>query len=163
MTVVVAAAAAAAGAMSLVAGHRAAEPASIPAVAAALEDTVVGRNLHVRENPSQDSGHTVAEGDTAVLVDPLPLDPFQVMRGHSCMMAPEMQLEAYPSHQEVLDMMVVRLEQGQELVLQMDRMDCRLQAGAAEMPPLRASRTGFQDPPWLCYVVSSPQRSGVDR
>jgi hypothetical protein len=73
------------------------------------------------------------------------------------MMAPETQLEAYryryrnPS-QEMLDMLVVRLEQGQELVIQMDRMDCRLQAGA-ELPPVRAwSRTGFQDQPWLIQV-----------
>ena len=72
------------------------------------------------------------------------------------MMAPETQLEAYrrPS-QEMLDMLVVRLEQGQELVLQMDRMDCRLQAGA-EVPPVRAwPRTGFQDPPWLICSFKS--------
>jgi hypothetical protein len=157
-------AAAAAGAMALVAGHKAAEPESIPAVAAALKDTVAGRNLQVRDDPSQDSEHTVAQDDTAVLVKPLPLDPFQVMRGHSCM-APETQLEAYPS-QEMLGMMVVRLEQGQELVIQMDRMDCHLQAGA-DMPPVWAwPRTGFQDPPWLLYyeyAVHRPKSSCVDR
>jgi hypothetical protein len=146
---------AAAGAMTSVAGHKAAELESIPAVAAALKDTVADRNLQVQvqETPLQDSDHTVAEEDTAVLVEPLPLDTSQVMRDHSCMTAPETQLEAYPC-QEPLDKMVVRLEQeqaqAQELVLQMDRMDCRLQAGA-EMPPVRAwPRTGFQDPPWLC-------------
>jgi hypothetical protein len=142
-------------ASALVAGHnKAAEPESIPAVAAALKDTVADRNLQVRKTSPQESDHTVAEEDTVVLVEPLPLDPFQVMRDHSCMTAPETQLEAYryPS-QEMLDMMVVRLEQGQELVIRMDQMDCRLQVGA-EMPPVRAwPRTGFQDPPWFILVV----------
>lgn len=159
---------AAARAMALAAGHKAAEPESIPAVAAAmkdtvaaaLKDTVADRNLQVRETPSQDFEHTVAEEEhTAVLLDPPPLGPFQVMRGHSCMMAPETQLEAYryPS-QEKLDMLVVRWEQGQEPVIQTDRMDCHLQA-VAEMPPARAwPRTGFQDPPWF-YALSSPKCS----
>ena len=52
---VVAVAVAAAGAMALVtalvAGHKAAEPESIPAVAAAMKDTVADRNLQVRETP----------------------------------------------------------------------------------------------------------------
>jgi hypothetical protein len=52
MTVVVVVAAAA-GAMASVAGHKAAEPESIPAVAAAMRDTVADRNqqVRVRETP----------------------------------------------------------------------------------------------------------------